>query len=167
MWRMLYGVGQVTEWIHRTWAPNRDPVVVAIGRSGGGWASLLYSAFDRRIDATAVIAGFVPIGQRLGDEGRDVGDWEQIDPVTFGALDYTDIVRLANTRDLLLTYSQFDDCCFRVSPSDPFALWLNTAATESPATQTTVISSSSDHGLSPEGYAALQDLLNRALSRGH
>jgi hypothetical protein len=65
VWRMLYGIGQVTEWIHRTWAAGRDPVVVALGRSGGAWTTLLYSALDSRIDAAVVINGFEPISQRL------------------------------------------------------------------------------------------------------
>ena len=141
--------------------------MVAIGRSGGGWASLLYAALDQRIDATAVANAFVPLSQRLEDSGMDLGDWEQIDPSTFGTLDYTDLVRLASTRDLLLTYSEVDDCCFRVSSADPFAQWLTAAAKEAPAKLTTVISNTSEHGLSSEGYAALEDLLDRALARGH
>jgi len=167
LWRMLYGIAQVTQWIHRSWAPGRDPVVVAIGRSGGGWASLLYAALDQRIDATAVVSGFVPVSQRLKDNVLNVGDWEQIDPSTLGVLDYTDLVRLADTRDLLLTYSELDECCFRVSPDDPFAQWLSAEVAEAPARLTTVISNGQEHGLSPEGYAALQDLLDRALARGH
>jgi len=167
LWRMLYGIGQVTEWIHRSWAPGRDPVVVAIGHSGGGWASLLYAALDERIDATAVVSGFVPVSQRLELAGLNVGDWEQIDPSTFGVLDYTDIVRLADTRELLLSYSELDDCCFRLSAANPFAQWLVAEAEGSPARLATVISSGSQHGLSPEGYAALQELLDRALARGH
>jgi hypothetical protein len=167
LWRMLYGIGQVTEWIHRNGAPGRDPVVVAIGNSGGGWASLLYAALDERIDATVVVSGFVPVSQRLVETGTDVGDWEQIDPTTFGVLDYTDVIRLANSRELLLTYSQLDDCCFRLSSADPFALWLVNTAQEAPAKLTTVISSGGQHGLSSEGYVALQELLDRAVARGH
>lgn len=166
LWRLLYGIGQVTEWIHRSWAPGRDPVVVAIGSSGGGWASLLYAALDQRIDATAVVSGFVPVSQRLEESGFNLGDWEQVDPSTFGALDYTDVVRLANTRDLLLTYSELDDCCFRMSSVDPFAQWLSAAVDEAPAPLTTVISSGGQHGFTPGGYAALQELLDRALARG-
>ena len=164
---MLYGMGQVTEWIHKSWAPDRDPVVVAIGRSGGGWASLLYAALDQRIDATVVINAFVPVSQRLKGGGMDLGDWEQIDPLTFGVLDYTDMIRLASTRDLLVTYAEQDECCFQVSTDDPFAQWLSVASQESSAQLTTVISSGSEHGLSQEGYVALQELLDRALARGH
>jgi len=167
MWRMLYGIGQVTEWIHRVWSPDRDPVVVAIGRSGGGWASMLYAALDERIDATAVVSGFVPLSERLDEAGRNPGDWEQLDPVTFGSLDYTGIVRLADTRDLLLTFSEFDDCCFRLSESDPFVQWLGNESTAAPGKLTTVVSSSRAHGLTPEGYVALGELLDRALARGH
>jgi pimeloyl-ACP methyl ester carboxylesterase len=167
LWRMLYGIAQVTQWIHRSWAPDRDPVVVAIGRSGGGWASLLYAALDQRIDATVVVSGFVPVSERLSDQfGRNVGDWEQMDPTTLGVLDYTDLVRLASTRDLLLTYSELDDCCFRLSSADPFAQWLVNPAQVAPGQVTTVISSTREHGLSSDGYVALQTLLDRTLSRG-
>jgi dienelactone hydrolase len=165
LWRMLYGIGQVTEWVHRSWAPDHDPVVVAVGRSGGGWASLLYAALDERIDATAVVSGFVPLSQRL--DVWNLGDWEQIDPVTFGSIDYTDIVRLADTRELLLTYSEFDDCCFRVTAADPFKEWLDQEALSAPAKLTTVLQSGRQHGLASEGYAALGRLLDRALARGH
>src|SRR5207302_9631060 len=72
LWRMLYPIAQATKWIHESWAPGRDPVVVAIGRSGGGWAALLYAALDQRIDATAVVNSFVPVTERLADGGMDV-----------------------------------------------------------------------------------------------
>jgi len=167
LWRMLYGIGQVTEWIHKSWAPGRDPVVVAVGRSGGGWSALLYAALDQRIDATAVVNGFVPINLRLAENDLNLGDWEQNDPLTFSAVDYTDLVRLADTRDLLLTYSELDPCCFRILPTDPYARWLELEGQEVSGRLTTLISNEAEHGLSQAGYAALDDLLNRALARGH
>jgi hypothetical protein len=164
VWRMLYGIGQVTEWIHRAWAPGRDPVVVALGRSGGAWTTLLYAALDPRIDATVVINGFEPLSQRLYHDAVDIGDWEQAAPSVFGVLDYDDIVRLAAQRDLLITYNEHDVCCFQKTTSDPFVQWLGSA--EAGAGRITiVVSDAYEHGLSAEGYAALDSLLTELLTR--
>ncbi len=167
LWRMLYGIGQVTEWIHRSWAPGRDPVVVAIGRSGGGWSTLLYGALDPRIDATVVVSGFEPLSQRLMADGVDLGDWEQTAPSVFGVLDYTDIVKLAATRPLLVTYNERDGCCFRKTASDPFVQWLRDQSQDGVSQITTVVSNVAAHGLSAAGYDALAALLDRLLTIGH
>jgi hypothetical protein len=163
-WRMLYGIGQVTEWIHRSWAPGRDPVVVAIGRSGGGWSTLLYGALDPRIDATVVASGFEPLTQRLMADGADIGDWEQTAPSVFGVLDYTDIVRMAANRPLLVTYNKWDGCCFRKTTDDPFVQWLRDLPQDGYSLTTTVVSENLAHGLSPEGYNALGALLDDLLA---
>jgi hypothetical protein len=163
VWRMLYGIGQVTEWIHRTWAAGRDPVVVALGRSGGAWTTLLYSALDSRIDAAVVINGFEPISQRLANDAVDIGDWEQAAPSVFGVLDYDDIVRVASERDLLISYNEHDVCCFQKTTADPFVQWLGSAAGSGRVT--TVVSDAYEHGLSVQGYAALDSLLTRLLAR--
>lgn len=163
VWRMLYGIGQVTEWIHKRWAPGRDPVVVALGRSGGGWTTLLYSALDPRIDAAVVVSGFEPLSQRLEAGGVDIGDWEQTAPSVFGALDYSDIVRLAADREVLVTYNERDGCCFQKSASDPFVQWLNDLPRDGTSHVTTVVSDESSHGLSSGGYAALGGILDSLL----
>jgi hypothetical protein len=163
VWRMLYGIGQVTEWIHRSWAPGRDPVVVAIGRSGGGWSTLLYGALDPRIDATVVASGFEPLTQRLMADAADIGDWEQTAPSLFGVLDYTDVVRLASSRPLLVTYNEWDGCCFRKTVDDPFVQWLRDLPQDGVSLTTAVVSENLAHGLSPEGYAALGTLLDDLL----
>jgi pimeloyl-ACP methyl ester carboxylesterase len=163
IWRMLYGIGQVTEWIHRTWAPGRDPIVVAIGRSGGGWTTLMYGALDPRIDATVVVSGFEPISQRLEGDAVDIGDWEQYEPSLFGVLDYGDLVKMAGTHPLLVTYNERDVCCFRKSNSDPFVQWLNELPQDGASQITTVVSDDFVHGLSPQGYATLEVLLDDLL----
>jgi hypothetical protein len=160
VWRMLYGIGQVTEWIHRSWAPGRDPLVVAIGRSGGGWTTLLYGALDSRIDATVVVSGFEPLSQRLEADAADIGDWEQYEPSVFGALDYTDLVKLAASRELLVTYTERDNCCFRRNSADPLVQWLDSLGTATGRVNA-IVSGGYEHGLSAEGYAGLDALLTR------
>lgn len=167
IWRMLYGIGQVTEWIHRSWAPGRNPVVVAIGRSGGAWTSLLYSALDPRISATVVVSGFEPVTQRLASGGVDIGDWEQAAPGIFGVLDYTDIVRLAATRPLLLTFDEDDPCCFRKTLADPFVQWLMRDVPASGGKVTTIISDEGLHGLSTSAYSAIANILDSVLMARH
>lgn len=164
VWRMLYGVGQVTEWIHRSWAPGRDPLVVLIGRSGGGWTSLLYSALDPRIDAAVTIAGFEPLSERLQSDAVNMGDWEQTAPGVFGVLDYTDLARLAATRPLMVTYDESDDCCFQKTSADPFVQWLIQQRQSDGAQVTTSVYDNGVHGLGADGYAALGSLLDSLLA---
>jgi hypothetical protein len=163
LWRMLYGIGQVTEWIHRSWAPGRDPIVVAVGRSGGAWTTLMYGALDSRIDATVVVNGFEPISQRLEGDAVDIGDWEESEPSVFGTLDYTDLVRLATSRKLLVTYTERDNCCFRKTSADAFVQWLHSLGAAT-GQVSTVVSGGVEHGLSAEGYSALDELLSSLLT---
>jgi hypothetical protein len=79
-------------------------------------------------------------------------------------LDYDDIVRVASERDLLISYNEHDVCCFQKTTSDPFVQWLGSAEAGG-GKVTTVVSDAYEHGLSAEGYAALDSLLTALLAR--
>jgi hypothetical protein len=84
------------------------------GLSGGGWQTIMLSALDTRIKATAPVAGFSSIASRV--EARrygDLGDLEQAPADFFVQRDYTHLVGLCAPRPTLLIYNAEDDCCFR------------------------------------------------------
>lgn len=90
------------------------------GLSGGGWQTILLSALDERIRATAPVAGFSSIASRVevNDHG-DVGDPEQSPSDVFQGLDYTHLLAMVAPRPALLAYNAEDDCCFRASVVKP------------------------------------------------
>ncbi len=98
--------------------PNADPERVAVtGLSGGGWQTIFISPLDTRVKLCDPVAGFSSLRTRVR-HFQDLGDSEQA-PVDLGwVADYTHLVALMAPRPTLLTYNQFDDCCFQA----PYAL---------------------------------------------
>ncbi len=84
------------------------------GLSGGGWQTIVLSALDTRIRATAPVAGFSSLATRIEvNRYGDVGDPEQSATDMFDGYDFTHLVALLAPRPALLTYNAEDDCCFR------------------------------------------------------
>ncbi len=94
----------------------RYGTIKMIGRSGGGWATTLYAAFDSRIAESVSVAGTAPIVARgIDSDGRDdIGDWEQYGASIYRWLDYQDLYALAasGARRHEQLYFEFDNCCF-------------------------------------------------------
>jgi hypothetical protein len=84
-----------------------------MGLSGGGWTTTVYSALDRRIDASYQVAGSYPFYLRNQLGGSSTSDFEQVNPEFYQLVDYLELYLLgAAERREVQIYNQFDDCCF-------------------------------------------------------
>jgi len=103
--------------------------LITIGRSGGGWASILYSCFDERIQYAVSIAGLLPASMRLeNNPPSDAGDYEQMEPALFSYVPYERLMISAGTRGTFYIYNENDPCCFQVNPNSPFLTFLQNSA---------------------------------------
>lgn len=91
--------------------------VVALGISGGGWATTMQAAIDPRIQRAYAVAGSVPLAYRAV---LPEGDWEQYHlPV-----DYLDLYAMGVAeagRKNFLFYNGKDGCCFQAGAIFPWA----------------------------------------------
>lgn len=85
--------------------------IVMLGLSGGGWATVLYAAIDRRIERSYPVAGSFPFYLRE-QQPKSVGDFEQSLPGL--NLGYLDLYLLASSagRKQLQVFNLHDPCCF-------------------------------------------------------
>ncbi|MBI2680916.1 MAG: hypothetical protein HYX25_07925 [Candidatus Solibacter usitatus] len=89
------------------------------GLSGGGWQTIVLSALDGRVAATAPVAGFSSLDSRLERPG-DVGDVEQNATDLLAGQDYSHLTAMMAPRPTLLIYNAEDDCCFRAPLVKPY-----------------------------------------------
>jgi pimeloyl-ACP methyl ester carboxylesterase len=134
-----------------------EPLILMAGRSGGGWATLWYSALDPRIDLAVVIAGFTPLSMRdrptLDGGLVKPGDWEQNVPSIYDYVSYEDLVELRADRPTLYLYGQYDPCCFNVAPDEPYTAWLRSRG------GVFVDPTWDQHGVSPAQYQVWSSVL--------
>lgn len=96
-----------------------DPERVAMtGLSGGGWQTIVLSAFDPRITASIPVAGYTSLRARL-DYPEDIGDLEQIPVDLATLLDYQHMTAMLAPRPALLILNEKDDCCFQTARTRP------------------------------------------------
>ena len=90
------------------------------GLSGGGWQTIVLSALDERVRATAPVAGFNGMGAKaVARAYGDTGDPEQSAADLFESADYTHLAALLAPRPALLAFNAEDDCCFRAGMVKP------------------------------------------------
>jgi dienelactone hydrolase len=90
------------------------------GLSGGGWQTLVLSALDERVRASAPVAGFNGMAAKaVARAYGDTGDIEQSAADLFEATDYPHLAALVAPRPLLLAFNAEDDCCFRAGMVRP------------------------------------------------
>ena len=90
------------------------------GLSGGGWQTIVLSALDERVRASAPVAGFNGMAAKaVARAYGDTGDPEQSAADFFEAVDYPQLAALVAPRPLLLAYNAEDDCCFRAGMVKP------------------------------------------------
>lgn len=101
--------------------PRVDPARIGMtGLSGGGWQTIVLSALDERIKATAPVAGFNGMAAKaMARAYGDTGDVEQSPADFFVGLDYPHLAALLAPRPALLVYNAEDDCCFRAGMAKP------------------------------------------------
>jgi hypothetical protein len=90
------------------------------GLSGGGWQTIVLSALDERVRASAPVAGFNGMAAKaLARAYGDTGDVEQSAADLFESVDYPHLAALVAPRPLLLAYNAEDECCFRAGMVKP------------------------------------------------
>jgi dienelactone hydrolase len=90
------------------------------GLSGGGWQTIVLSALDERVRASAPVAGFNGMGAKaVARAYGDTGDIEQSAADLFESADYPHLAALVAPRPLLLAFNAEDDCCFRAGMVRP------------------------------------------------
>jgi hypothetical protein len=98
---------------------GRYEAIDMTGRSGGGWATTVYSALDWRVDRSVVVAGSLPIELRTpeSDGADDIGDWEQYAAHVWKLVSYQELYEAAGgldeSRRHVQIYNEFDRCCFK------------------------------------------------------
>jgi hypothetical protein len=90
------------------------------GLSGGGWQTIVLSALDERVRASAPVAGFNGIAAKaVALAYGDTGDPEQSAADLFESADYPQLAAMVAPRPLLLAYNAEDNCCFRAGMVKP------------------------------------------------
>lgn len=140
-----------------------DPLLM-MGRSGGGWTTVVYAALDSRIDLAIAVAGALPLGALLEekpDRFASVGDFEQIWPQLYERAPYLDLMRAAGDSGALYIYNRFDRCCYRIGPSHPLIRALSKDDGER-YVRVWVDEKNHEHSTGPAAYPVIADFLDRA-----
>jgi len=107
------------DYLHGLPAVDRKRIGMT-GLSGGGWQTIVLSALDPRIQATAPVAGFSSLATRIEvNRFGDVGDPEQAATDMFDGYDFTHLVGMLPPRPALFAHNIEDDCCFRAPAVKP------------------------------------------------
>jgi dienelactone hydrolase len=98
-----------------------DPERIGMtGLSGGGWQTIVLSALDERVRATAPVAGYNGMGAKaVARAYGDTGDPEQSATDLFATADYTHLTAMLAPRPALLAFNAEDNCCFRSGMVEP------------------------------------------------
>jgi dienelactone hydrolase len=89
------------------------------GLSGGGWQTLMISAFDERVGAAAEVAGFGSLETNL-TRPTDTQEIEEDATDLVQDLDYPFFLALRAPRPTLLMHNAQDDCCFLAPLVKPY-----------------------------------------------
>jgi len=89
------------------------------GLSGGGWQTLMISAFDERVSVAAEVAGFGSLETNL-TRPTDTQEVEEDATDLVQDLDYPFFVALRAPRPTLLMHNAQDDCCFLAPLVKPY-----------------------------------------------
>jgi dienelactone hydrolase len=100
--------------------PEVDTTRIGVtGLSGGGWQTLMMSAFDERVSAAAEVAGFGSMETNL-TRPTDTDEIEEDATDLVRDLDYPFFVALRAPRPTLLMHNAQDDCCFLAPLVKPY-----------------------------------------------
>ncbi|HYM09855.1 MAG TPA: hypothetical protein VEU62_03940 [Bryobacterales bacterium] len=100
--------------------PNVDRQRLGVtGLSGGGWQTIILSALDERVAASAPVAGYAAAVSRI-ERPQDTGDIEQNPSDLLLYADYSTLTAMRAPRPTLLMYNAEDDCCFRAPLVKPY-----------------------------------------------
>ncbi len=149
--------------------PGRDPDVLMIGRSGGGWTTYAYSTVDARIDVAVSVAGGRPISERLDAlwGAAELGDYEQTVPYLYNAVTHEHLMIAAGAKGSFHIYNRWDGCCFRVQPDSAFVNYLLGASSVlSKSVGVFVDEQNPEHSIGPSAYLELERYLGQIQWQG-
>ena len=107
------------DYLHEHPGVDRERIGMT-GLSGGGWQTIVLSALDERVRASAPVAGFNGMAAKaVARAYGDTGDPEQSAADLFQSVDYPHLAALVAPRPLLLAYNVEDNCCFRAGMVKP------------------------------------------------
>lgn len=138
--------------------------MLMVGRSGGGWATIVYSAIDPRITTAVPVAGASPLSIKLRPPNgviKNLGDYEQHVPFLYDVVTYEELMRLDGSTRSLLVYNSHDPCCYAYGPDEGFIQYLKATAVHPQKPEVWVDEQNDQHSLSKWGYIQLDDFLNR------
>lgn len=85
-----------------------------IGISGGGWTTIIFSAFNDLVDSSFSIAGGRPISLMFDNQ---FGDYEQTQPRFYSKFNNFDLYLMASFNDkdrrFFQVINKFEECCFK------------------------------------------------------
>ena len=100
--------------------PQVDTMRIGVtGLSGGGWQTLMISAFDERVSAAAEVAGFGSLETNL-TRPTDTQEIEEDATDLVQDYDYPFFLALRAPRPTLLMHNAQDDCCFLAPLVKPY-----------------------------------------------
>jgi dienelactone hydrolase len=140
-----------------------NPTIMLIGRSGGGWTAYTYAAVDPRIAIAISVAGGRPVQARLDAPwgALELGDYEQSAPHLYTAVGHEYLMLAAGRIGAFYIFNEWDSCCYRVKPHDPFVRYLQATPSGERLVDVFVDVENPDHTIGPRGYEALGRFLNR------
>jgi hypothetical protein len=120
----------IVEALNKATEEARMDRVAMVGFSGGGWATTLYAALDKRIDVSVQIAGSLPMFLRNAAPFKSLGDAEQIYPPLLAIVDYLDLYVMATDggRKQLQILNKRDPCCFRGEQAEIYVSSVRSAS---------------------------------------
>ena len=157
----------IVEWIAQGHGAG-DPDLLLIGRSGGGWTSYVYGAMDPRIDMVVSIAGGRALSERLDAPwgAAELGDYEQTVPHLYDAVGHEHLMLAAGARGSFYVYNQWDTCCFRLQPDNPFVAYLRAAgAALSKPIGVFLDGENPAHSMGPQARVALEQHMTEVFRR--
>lgn len=157
----IYPIGRFVDYIYRNSNNNNKELSLTLfGRSGGGWRSYVAGAlYD--VDYVISVAGGTPHSMRLSAPWTvyELGDWEQYSPTLYSIIGHEDFMRFSGTKGSAFIFNLNDPCCFRVSSSDPFHMWLKKVSPQ--YVDVYVDENNYNHSLGDDGKQFLTNILNR------
>lgn len=136
--------------------------LLMLGRSGGGWMSMLYSAMDTRVAVAANISGGAPLSIYLDSSVfRPLGSHYENETATlYDQVSSTDFLLTAGTKGNFHFFSTHDPCCYRFSASHPWIRVLQSLKSRREKKYRVFVDDRNDiHGLSTLGMATLGKFL--------
>jgi hypothetical protein len=143
--------------------PGTKPVIMMLGRSGGGWTISTYAAMDSRVDIAVDISGAGPMSTALDSTVMNLvtPHYEVQANKIYDQISLTEILLTAGTRGAFFFYSDHEPCCFRFASGHPWVKYLqNLAATSSTKSYRVFIDTAPQHGVSDRGLRALGQFLS-------